>query len=60
MGKQQTPALSETVQVTGEVMRFNPEDVERAVGVDLDLSQFSDWTDKPVLVATSVMPTSGS
>ena len=42
------------VQVTGTVRRFDMAAVEKEVGFDLDDKMFSDWRDKPVVIAESI------
>jgi hypothetical protein len=46
--------LNDSVQVTGTVRLFKLEEIEREFGYDLDEARFKDWTNKPVLVASSI------
>lgn len=59
-GQQTTPELNEAVRITGEVVRFDPESVEQTLGVNLDETQFTDWTDRPVVFATNITPVTES
>ena len=51
-----TPETGESVQVTGEVWSFDVGAIEERTGIDLDDSLFSEWSGRPVVVATAVMP----
>ncbi|CAA9325653.1 MAG: hypothetical protein AVDCRST_MAG40-1679, partial [uncultured Gemmatimonadaceae bacterium] len=47
----------DSLRVIGRVRRFRVTDVEREIGADLSDTDFTPWADRPVLVATAVMPT---
>lgn len=46
----------EVVEVTGEIRRFDIEEIERELGLRLDEARFTDWTNRPVLLATAIGP----
>lgn len=60
-GEGSIPALSEgqRVRVTGEVQRFNVEEVEQKIGVNLDDSLYADFEEKPVVLPGAVKVLAG-
>jgi hypothetical protein len=53
-GEDMTVTEGETVQVTGTVRQFNLTEVESETGFDLEDELFTDFGDRPVIVASSV------
>jgi len=50
----------DSLRVIGLVRRFRVTDVEREIGADLSDEDFAPWVDRPVIVATAVLPTTGA
>lgn len=50
-------AENDRLQVSGTVRQFRIAEIEKEIGFDLDDQAFSDWNDKPVLIANNVTVT---
>jgi hypothetical protein len=50
------PALNngDTVKISGTLRLFDQNEIKKELGADLDLSSFSNWNGKPVLLADSL------